>query len=129
MDTPNLNEIINSNYALNQFKAVGHDNIPPFFLRIAANIISPFLQHFIYFSFTKEIFPENCTLSKVIPLYKKVYKLELNSYRPISILTRFSKILERLICNKILEFLKKHNVIHKTQYGFQKQCFHNTCHT
>ena len=35
-------------------KVVAHDNIPPFFLRIAAHIISPFLQHFVYFSFTKK---------------------------------------------------------------------------
>ena len=32
----------------------------------------------------------------------------------------FSKILERLIYNSLQEFLKKHSVIHKSQYGFQK---------
>ena len=90
------------------------------FLRIFAHIISPFSQHFIHFSFTKGIFPESFKLSKVIPIHKKGNKLELNNYRPISILTCFFKVLEILIHNKVLEFLKKHNVIHKTQYGFQK---------
>ena len=89
-------------------------------MRIAATIISPYLQYFIDFFFKNGIFPESCTLAKVIPLYKKGNKLDPNNYRPISILTCFSKILERLIYNRLQQFLKKHSVIHKSQYGFQK---------
>ena len=111
---------MNSINALKANKAVDHDNILLFFLRIAAHIISPFLKHFIHFSFTKGIFLESCTPSKVIPIHKKGNKLELNNYQPISILTCFSKILEKLIHNKVLEFFKKHNVVHKTHCDFQK---------
>ena len=46
--------------------------------------------------------------------------MRLNNYYPISILTSFAKILERLIYDRFLAFLKKRNVIHKTQYSFQK---------
>ena len=53
-------------------------------------------------------------------LYKKGNKLDPNNSRPISILTCFSKTLKRLIYNRLQQFLKKHSVIHKSQYGFQK---------
>ena len=101
-------------------KAVGHDNIPAYFLRIAAPNIAPYLQCFIEFAFVNGIFPESCTRAKIIPIHKKGDKTNPNNYRPISILTCFAKILERLIYDRFLAFLKKHNVIHKTQYGFQK---------
>ena len=68
LNTPSVSEIINAIYSLNVNKAVGHDNIPAFFMRIAATIISPYLQHFIDFFFKNGIFPESCTLAKVIPL-------------------------------------------------------------
>ena len=61
-----------------------------------------------------------CRGAKIIPIHKKGDKTNPNNYRPISILTCFAKILERLIYDRFLAFLKKHNVIHKTQYGFQK---------
>ena len=89
-------------------------------MHTAATIISLSLQYFIYFCFKNGIFPESCTLAKVIPLNKKGNKLDPNNYKPISILTCFSKILERLIYNRLQQFLKKHSVIHKSQYGFPK---------
>ena len=52
--------------------------------------------------------------------FKKKDRTNPNNYRPISIFTCFAKILEHLVYNRFLAFLKKHNVTHKTQYGFQK---------
>ena len=89
-------------------------------MHIAATIISPYLQYFIDFFFKSGILPESCTLAKVIPFYTKGNKLDPNNYRPSSILTCFSKILERLIYNRLQQFLKKHSVMQKSQYGFQK---------
>ena len=82
-------------------------------MHIIATIISPYLQYFIDFFFKNGIFPESCTLAEVIPLYKKGNKLDLNNCRPISILTCFSKIIERLIYNRLQQLLKKHSVVHK----------------
>ena len=49
-----------------------------------------------------------------------------NNYRPISILPAFSKILEKIICNRLLHFLETKNILYKHQYGFRKN--HNTIH-
>ena len=49
LDSPSLSEIVKSIQSLNMNKAVGHDNISPFFLKIACDIVAPFLQVFIDF--------------------------------------------------------------------------------
>ena len=42
-----------------------------------------------------------------------------SNYRPISLLSKFSKILERLIYVRLLEFLNKHKILNKLQFGFR----------
>ena len=46
-------------------------------------------------------------------------KNEVTNYRPISILSVFSKILEKLVRTRTLSFLKSHSVLTPTQYGFR----------
>ena len=58
LDVPNLSEIINAIQALSLNKSIGHDNIPPYYLRIASCFPAPYLQIFINFCFTNGVFPE-----------------------------------------------------------------------
>ena len=55
--------------------------------------------------------------SIIKPLYKKGNKRDVSNYRPISLLTSFSKILEKVIQTRLLDHLHK-NIISKEQYGF-----------
>jgi hypothetical protein len=54
-------------------------------------------------------------------LYKKGDIYSIKNYIPISILPTFSKILERLMCNRLIIFLNKHNIITEVQNGFREQ--------
>ena len=101
-------------------KAVGHDQIPAFFLRAATFVVTPYLHSFIEFCFTNGVFPDNCTIARIVPLFKKGDHKEPTNYRPISILSCFSKIMEKIIYKRLITFLNLHKAIHKTQYGFQK---------
>ena len=92
-DHPRINEMINLINSLNLSKAVGHDNIAPYFLCVASNILAPALCYF--------------------------FEEDVNNYRPISILTCLSKICEKLIYTRLVSFFQKHSVIAETQYGFQ----------
>ena len=47
-------------------------------------------------SFQTGVFPSNMKLAKIIPVLKSGSKAEFNNYRPISLLSQFSKILEKL---------------------------------
>ena len=46
-------------------------------------------------------------------------KENVENYRPISILPVFSKVLERIMCNGLYEYLMNNNLLHENQFGFQ----------
>jgi hypothetical protein len=58
-------------------------------------------------SFQSGIIPDRMKIAKVRPLFKKGDRQDVQNYRPISVLTVFSKILERLMCNKLISFAIK----------------------
>ena len=65
-------------------------------------------------------FSRNCKIARTTPINKSETKEIMNHYRIISILTSFSKILEKIQFVRLCSFFsKKYNVIYKNQYGFQ----------
>ena len=91
------------------------------------HILAPVVAHLINCSQREGIFPENAKIARVIPIYKnKGSKQMYENYRPISLLPIFSKIIERLIYNKVFEFLVRYEIIFDSQYGFRRG--HNTTH-
>jgi len=119
MEPPRINEVTNLIYSLNLRKSVGHDNISPYYLRIASIILSPVLCYFIDNAFRLGVFPRSCKIAKITSLYKSEKTELFTNYRLISILTCFSKIFEKLIHERPLNFFEKHSVLTKQQYGFQ----------
>ena len=55
----------------------------------------------------------------VSPLYKAKDPMIFNNYRPISLLSSFSKILEKLMSNRLLNFLDNCDILNKYQFGFR----------
>ena len=64
-------------------------------------------------------FPESLKKAKVIPIFKKGDKTNLNNYRPISLLPVLSKVLEKVINAQITKKLDERNLIDDNQYGFR----------
>ena len=119
LDISNPTEIENVVHSLNLNKALGLDNYPPFFLRTASTVITTYLHIFIEFCFCNGTFREDCATVKIAPIFKKGKKDDPSNYRPIAILTCFSKIMKKIIYKRLMSFLNKHKVIHKNQFGFQ----------
>ena len=92
-DVPNYSEIISTIFSINMKKAVGHDNLHPFFLRTASTVITPYLHSFIEYSFINDVFPDNCTIARIVPLFKNGKRDEPTNYRPSSVLSCFSKLM------------------------------------
>ena len=65
-------------------------------------------------------------IAKVIPIFKSGDKNNMDNYRPISLLSTFSKFLEKLVANRLLVFLERNNVLSKWQFGFRNN--HSTIH-
>jgi len=79
------------------------------------------LVHIYNVSFQTGIFPDMMKLAKIKPLFKKGDRRNIQNYRPIFILSAFSKILEKLMYNRLLSFLKKHNTLTNVQHGFREK--------
>ena len=120
LESPTNCEVSNCILSLRVNKAVGHDDIPAFFLKIASHTISLYLTMLILYAFNNGIFPENYKLAKVIPIYKSGDKTNPSNYRPISILNCLSKVMEKMIHKRIPIFLNKNILLVNQQYGFQK---------
>ena len=67
------------------------------------------------------IFPKNFKTAKVIPIYKSGSKNLVHNYRPISLLPCLSKVLEKVIKNKLVSFLEKQKIFYDYQYGFREK--------
>ena len=61
------------------------------------------------------------------PIFKKADPLECTSYRPISLTSNISKILEKLVHKRLYYFLDQNEVLSNNQYGFRNN--HSTIHT
>lgn len=67
------------------------------------------------------VFPDELKIAKVLPLFKSGDKDCINNYRPISILPIFSKIFEKLIQSRLINFFDKEKVLYDGQFGFRKK--------
>ena len=115
----NPTEIYNTINNLNSSKAMDIYDIPVKLLKLGNDFISVQLANIFNHSFDNGIFPDKLKCAYVIPIHKADSKLDINKYRPISILPAISKILEKIMANRLLAFLDKNNTIFEHQFGFQ----------
>ena len=85
-------------------------------LRDAALYISSSLTYIFDLSIERGKFPD----AKVTPIYKKGRKDLAGNYRPISVLPILGKIFEKIINNRVIDYLEANNILFKHQYGFRK---------
>jgi hypothetical protein len=83
-----------------------------------ALIVSP-LVHICNLSFYNGVFPSQLKIAHVIPIFKGGLNYLFTNYRPISILPVFSKVLEKIMFNRISSFIEKMSIIYKYQFGFR----------
>ena len=103
--------------SLNPKKAIGPYSIPTFLLKILSKYIVK-LSQIINLSFEFGIFPDNLKIGKVNPLYKTDSAENASNYRPISVLSVFSKIIGKLMHNRLYKFLGKFELLYPLQFGF-----------
>ena len=87
--------------------------------RSICSISSP-LTHIVNLSITHGIVSDELKIARVIPIFKSGDKALFSNYRPISVLPCFSKFLERIIYNRIINYLNDSDVLCDNQYGFRK---------
>ena len=105
---------------LDEKKSSGPSDVPLNVLRIAREIMVPQLVSIYNLSFTTGIFPDLMKLAKVIPIFKSGSRISITNYRPISLLSIFSKFFEKLVHKQLNDFLTLNSVFYESQFGFQK---------
>lgn len=100
--------------------ATGYDNISSKFIKRYSNMLSPVLVKFINTSFETFTFPDSLKTAVVTPIFKNGNTTTISNYRPISVLTSFSKVFESIIKQRLNSFMVQNEILHKEQYGFEK---------
>ena len=76
------------------------------------------LAHIFNISLREGVFPEKLKLCRVIPIFKSGNPLECDNFRPISLLSSISKVLEKIVAEKLIAHLLDNDLIYVHQYGF-----------
>ena len=112
-----IQSIINS---LNSNKAHGEDGFTPWLIKEFKLPLCHPLEYIFNLSLTTGTVPNSLKTAKVVPLFKKGDVFTMSNYRPISLLSIFNKILEKIVYVRVHQFLVKNNVLYKFQFGFRK---------
>ena len=113
-------EILNIINKLKPKCSAGHDDISPKLIKRCAIPIAEPLTHIINKSLQSGTIPSDMKRAKILPFYKNEDPHLFKNYRPISLLPTFSKVLERAVYNRLYKYLKTHNLISPSQFGFQQ---------
>ncbi len=105
--------------AMKDGKSAGHDQFSTKIIKLTIDELVEPLVYIINSSLTIGCVPDDMKVAKVIPIYKKDDNHYFSNYRPISLLSIFSKLLEKIMAKRLLSFLSKHNVLIPQQFGFR----------
>ena len=112
-----ISKIISS---FNSSKSAGPNSIPTKILKILQVQISKHLTDIFNLSFTTANILFSLKSAKVIPIHKKNSNLIVSNYRPIHLFSNLDKIIEKLMYNRIIQFLEDDKIIYYKQFGFRK---------
>lgn len=115
-DEKEVERIISS---LKDDSAVGWDGISNKLLKQFKHILVSPLTHIFQKCLAEGTFPTCLKKAVIVPVYKSGSKDQITNYRPISILPSISKILEKIINDRLIKYLESRQVLSKNQFGFR----------
>lgn len=114
-------EIVNIINDLDPTKAAGSDMIPAKIVKELKDVLVDPLTHLVNKIIEDASYPDSLKYAIIKPLHKKGDKHSISNYRPIALLPIINKIVEKVIINRMQEFLTTNGINDKEQYGFKKQ--------
>ena len=114
--TYEISKIVES---LNSKNSCGYNEIPVKIVKLSAPFIISPLTYTCNKSFSTGTFPDRLKYALIQPVHKKGNNHLITNYRPISLLTSFSKIFEKLIFKRLHKYLRSNRILVKEQYRFR----------
>jgi len=112
-------EILKLINLLEDKKSTDPYDIPVRLVKLSKNILCTYLADTFNNCMQNGVFPDKLKVAKVIPIFESGAKDIASNYRPILILSHFSKIFEKQIHKSLVSFLDTNNIITKHQFGFR----------
>ena len=84
--------------------------------------LSPLLAALMNKSISTGIYPHLLKHAKVIPVYKTGDETDSCNYRPISLLSVFNRLFEKLMYKRLRSYCEKNSIFFSSQYGFRDNC-------
>ncbi|XP_065640491.1 uncharacterized protein LOC136073066 [Hydra vulgaris] len=112
--------------SLKKNKSAGIDQINVNVIKSVFDIIEPSLFHIFNLSLKSGHIPDKLKIAKITPIFKSGDETNISNYRPISVLPCFSKLIERIMYNRLYKYLSENKILYNNQYGFKKN--HSTDH-
>ena len=100
--------------------AAGWDELKPSIIKTVKTSIKVPLAHIGNLSFNTGLFPMELKIAKIVPIFKSGEECIFTNYRPVSVLPVFSKIMERLMYDRLISYIIQHKILFAYQFGFQK---------
>ena len=97
----------------------GHDGMSNKILKEITPMILPQLTKLINISILTGYIPTSLKTTRIKPLYKSGDPTDFGNYRPISLLSSISKLLEKVVEKQLRAFLSRNNILFKNQFGFR----------
>ena len=98
-------------------KSYGLYSCPTQLLKCSCDIISPVLANFLNKSVNLGAYPSKLKLSKIIPIYKADDETDACNYRPISLLSNFNRIFEKIMYNRMKIFIQKRQLLSSSTFN------------
>ena len=106
-------------HSLKVNKAAGLDKIPARLLKDAEMELALSITYLVNKSISDGIVPDLWKVARVTPLHKSDDKLQVENYRPISVLPVLSKVVERVVHSQLNAHLHQLDFLYQHQYGFR----------
>ena len=113
-------EVRNCINEMKSSKSVGKSGISVKYIKLALDVISRILANIYNCCIASDCFPDILKIAEVIPIYKAGAKNICSNYRPISVISLFSKILEKCLYTQLCNYFTRNQLLNKNQYGFIK---------
>ena len=112
-------EVVTLGGALSDVSA-GCDDIPGKIIKQVIEYIKLPLTHLFNSSLTTGVFPNKLKIAQVTPIYKSGNKQLFSNYRPISVLPVISKLLEKIVHDRLQNYVSSNNIISPNQHGYTR---------
>ena len=100
--------------------SAGWDELKPVIMKNIKHCSAKPLTHICNLSFKTGVFPQQLKTANVVPIYTFGDEDIFSNYRPVSVLPVFSKLIERLMYNRLVMFVNYNDLLYRYQFGFQR---------